>query len=180
MIWYQPELAITRISGPIWKPLVLVSVEMVTSNQVGRKSMASMPDQLRREDDTITNTLALGGDPTLDVSSLPRSHEDPIDALGWALAQVDHSSFGFGRVENDGFSSLGGASWNRFWSAAKYFIMREALTGGMKEPEKLCSVHQHQRATSGVYTCTAWGNGCNFDGLFCTTTKLYRLRYTNG
>ena len=55
----------------------------------------------KKDDDILCETLAIGGDPTLSISFCDREHYEPIEALDFTLAYVDHDTYGFGKLDED-------------------------------------------------------------------------------
>mmetsp|Transcript_22984 Transcript_22984/g.54624 ORF Transcript_22984/g.54624 Transcript_22984/m.54624 type:complete len:229 (+) Transcript_22984:2309-2995(+) len=132
----------------------------------------------------LQDKLALGGDPTLDVAVLARTHTDPVEALGFArVVDADDDMYGAGQVDKEWrklHSAPSDASWAKFRAAMGYFADCSDLSAEMKKPQAYASEIGVKEAPEAVYVRTGWGNGCCFTCFLCTAHHVYKISYSNG
>ena len=139
--------------------------------------------------DEVIEKMALGGDPTLDVSVLPRTHADPVEELGFARAVLaDEHHYGVGRIDGDGDgddsmnSPPGDPSWAKFGAVVTGYVAMEDMLQGteMADPATYAAFIGIEEAPLAVVLRTCWGNGCCLTVLLCSENHVYLLSYTNG
>ena len=138
-----------------------------------------------RDDDAVDEKMAMGGDPTLSVSVLPRNHTDPLEELGFARAVLaDEDDYGVGKIDNvwtDMNSPPGDPSWAKFGALMQYFTMEDELQGtDMADPATYAAFIGIEEAPLAVVLRTAWCNGCNLVALLCSENHVYLVSHSNG
>eukprot|EP00286_Rhodomonas_abbreviata_P029931 CAMPEP_0181297030 /NCGR_PEP_ID=MMETSP1101-20121128/5017_1 /TAXON_ID=46948 /ORGANISM="Rhodomonas abbreviata, Strain Caron Lab Isolate" /LENGTH=150 /DNA_ID=CAMNT_0023401929 /DNA_START=29 /DNA_END=478 /DNA_ORIENTATION=+ len=106
----------------------------------------------------LQDKLALGGDPTFSVSSIPRTHNNPVDALGFASVAL--ADDGMGEIDpsmlrlNSPPSEI--PSWGTFGALMGYFAMKEDLCDGMEDPATYAAFVGIAEPPLAVLLRTAW------------------------
>ena len=137
------------------------------------------------ETEELQEKLALGGDPTLGVSSLPRTHSSPAEALGFGRAVLaDEDRYGVGVIDDDYLklnSPPGSPSWAKFAAVRNYFTDKDDLRcSDLEDPATYAASIGIAEPPVAVALRTAWGNGCKLTALLCTESHIYTISYTNG